>query len=124
MPGDEPIAHPALRSIPATIPEDEAEGRTVGSVATVSMGLVRRRGDDARNPLGDRVLHAAPYSNARLHIVSTPDDSFGNSERGRRITVPRTSLFGRRTMVFAMGSCFARAFRIAVRARAIDPDRA
>lgn len=55
-----------------------------------------------------------------LEITDAPNVAYKRSDRGHRITVERTAGSAPEAAIFAMGSCFAREIRIALRARKMD----
>lgn len=55
-----------------------------------------------------------------LEITDAPNVAYKRSARGHRITVERTNNDMPGAAIFAMGSCFAREIRIALRARKMD----
>src|SRR5690348_13480481 len=61
-----------------------------------------------------------PAGQSRFQITSKPARKWGQTERGRTITVARKKLIGQNTKIFALGSCFAMEIRNRLRESGYD----
>ena len=77
-----------------------------------------RRPSRVEAPATPAATYGSPAS--WLEVASEPNVAFKESARGHRVTVTRQADISTSTPVFAMGSCFAREIRIAMRGRGMD----
>jgi len=71
-------------------------------------------------PFRDALTRKASNGSVGFDVAQRLNTSWARSRRGSRITVQRKPIIDARTKIFALGSCFAREIRVALRARGYD----